>query len=178
MPATGRRTGPFWAGMLLGVPGAKRPRPGLRQIAIAGAIAIVAAGHAAQAAPQASLDLSQYRGKVVYLDFWASWCAPCKLSFPFLQKLQAYYAGRNFVLLAVNVDHDRAKADAFLREAGGNLPVVYDATGAIARTFNVKAMPTSVVIGPDGRVRYVHSGFFPDQMPLYEAHITELLNAK
>ena len=135
-------------------------------------------GHVAHAAPSAALDLSQYHGKVVYLDFWASWCAPCKLSFPFLEKLQSYYAGRNFVLLAVNVDHDRTKADAFLREAGSNLPIVYDTTGGIARTFNVKAMPTSVVIGADGRVRYVHSGFFPDQMPLYEAHISELLNAK
>lgn len=155
-------------------------RRGARRRALGVVIALGASllGPLAQAAASPSLDLSQYRGKVVYLDFWASWCAPCKLSFPFLQKLQAYYAGQNFVLLAVNVDHDRAKADAFLREAGGNLPIVYDASGAIARTFGVKAMPTSVVIGPDGRVRYVHSGFFPEQMPLYEAHITELLNAK
>lgn len=148
---------------------------------IAGRLALTAAllfSTAAPAAVNPAFDLSQYRGKVVYLDFWASWCAPCKLSFPFLQKLQAYYAGRNFVILAVNVDHDRAKADAFLRAAGGNLPIVYDTTGVIARTFNVKAMPTSVVIGTDGRVRYVHSGFFPDQMPLYQAHIAELLNAK
>jgi cytochrome c biogenesis protein CcmG, thiol:disulfide interchange protein DsbE len=124
----------------------------------------------------ASLDLTPYRGKVVYLDFWASWCGPCKLSFPFMNRLAAYDSGRDFVLLAVNVDHDRAKADAFLAQVGGHVPVVYDSGGALARRFGVKAMPTSILIGRDGRIRYVHTGFYPEKMTLYQAHITELLN--
>ena len=147
-------------------------------------MALVAAGAAlaiplaATAADAGSLDLSQYRGKVVYLDFWASWCGPCKLSFPYMQKMTAKYPASDFVVLAVNVDKSRPKADAFLAQVGNRLPVVYDPAGAIATKYSVKEMPTSVLIGRDGRVRQVHKGFFLAQTPEYEAHIAELLNEK
>lgn len=125
-----------------------------------------------------TLDLTPYRGKVVYLDFWASWCGPCKLSFPYMARMTSFYGRRPFVVIAVNLDHSRERADAFLSESGVDIPVVFDPKGDIARQFHVSAMPTSVLIGRDGRVRYVHQGFFPDQTSLYEAHISELLNEK
>jgi thiol-disulfide isomerase/thioredoxin len=143
--------------------------------AIAAVLALAPTAHAADAGP---LDLGKYKGKVVYLDFWASWCGPCKLSFPYMQRMTAKYPASDFVVLAVNLDKSRPKADAFLADVGSRLPVVYDPAGAIATRYAVKEMPTSVLIGRDGRVRHVHKGFFLDKAPEYEAHITELLNEK
>jgi thiol-disulfide isomerase/thioredoxin len=142
--------------------------------AAAGLAGIAAAGRAAASAP--AFDVSRYRGRVVYLDFWASWCAPCKLSFPYMGRFAARFAHDPFTLIAVNVDHSRTRAEAFLADMGQPLSVIFDSRGAIATQFNVKAMPTSVLIGRDGRIRYIHQGFFPDQVPAYEAHIQELLH--
>ena len=138
----------------------------------------VVSGRGFAATPKPAIDLGQYRGKVVYLDFWASWCGPCKLSFPYMQKMVSAYPPSGFVVLAVNLDKSQAKADAFLAQVGSKLPVVYDPDGAVATRFAVKEMPTSVLIGRDGKVRYVHKGFYPDKTALYEAHISELLNEK
>ena len=72
------------------------------------------------------LDLSKYKGKVVYVDFWASWCGPCQESFPWMSALEKRMPADDFVLIAVNVDHEREKADAFLKRVGGGVPVIYD----------------------------------------------------
>ena len=105
-----------------------------------------------------ALDLNRYRGSVVYLDFWASWCAPCKLSFPFMNNLRGQFRPKDLVILTVNMDSNKDAASAFLRSVGGDLPVIFDPTGSLASRFDVSAMPTSVLIGRDGRVRYVHRG--------------------
>lgn len=125
-----------------------------------------------------ALDLSAYRGKVVYLDFWASWCGPCRLSFPFMNQL--HYSGpqNNLVVIAVNLDHDSAAAQRFLRDNPANFTVLYDPAGKTASKFKVADMPTSILIGKDGRVRYVHKGFFEKNEPLYRQHIAELLHEK
>src|SRR5579863_8560754 len=86
------------------------------------------------------LDLSKYKGKVVYLDFWASWCTPCHLSFPWMNDIQASYGADGLVILAVNLDRDRAKADDFLATDRGQLNIVYDPKGDIAKQFNFKDM--------------------------------------
>jgi thiol-disulfide isomerase/thioredoxin len=78
------------------------------------------------------LDLTAYRGKVVYVDFWASWCAPCKQSFPWLGNLVREYASQNFVVIGVNVDKDRDRADRFLNETPADFPIVYDPKGQLA----------------------------------------------
>ncbi len=168
-----------------------RPRSLSRQTRVLKKLAavLVIGGLAVSAAPRPSLasrpvaatpalDLSQYRGKVVYLDFWASWCGPCRLSFPYMKTLTRLYSSNSFVVLAVNVDHARDKADAFLSQVGAPAPIIYDPSGAIAKQFSVKEMPTSILIGRDGRVRYVHDGFFMNQTPTYEAQIQELLNER
>jgi cytochrome c biogenesis protein CcmG, thiol:disulfide interchange protein DsbE len=120
-------------------------------------------------------DLSDYRGKVVYLDFWASWCAPCLQSFPWMTEVQRIY-GRQLVIVAVNVDHDRNQAQAFLRDKLVNFRIVYDPDGVIAKQYAIKDMPTSILIGPDGRTRYVHSGFYINRETEYASHIAELLH--
>lgn len=124
------------------------------------------------------LDLAKYKGKVVYLDFWASWCGPCRLSFPYMELMRSAYARKEFVVIAVNVDHSRERADAFLNQVGGNVSVVYDPKGAIAAKYHVSEIPTSVLIGRDGRVRYVHQGFFAAKTLQYESQIEERINEK
>jgi cytochrome c biogenesis protein CcmG/thiol:disulfide interchange protein DsbE len=159
-------------------PGAAKPWTGrLRAGALVAALAAILPHAPAQAAdPLQGLDLSAYKGKVVYIDFWASWCGPCKLSFPYLQQMDAEYKKKGLQIIAVNVDHSRDSADKFVSQYGQHLNIVYDATRAVATRYKVSAMPTSIMIGRDGRVRYVHQGFFPEKIATYQAEISELLN--
>ncbi len=139
------------------------------------ALASVGAGGGSQAQMVGGLDLTALRGSVVFVDFWASWCGPCKLSFPYLRRTNVFYKGRPFRLISVNVDRVRADADRFLQTYGDGVPVIYDPKGEIAQRFEVKAMPTSILFGKDGRQRFVHAGFHADQIELYNGHIQELL---
>ncbi len=133
---------------------------------------------AARAAGSGALDLGSLHGRVVLVDFWASWCGPCKMSFPYMETIQSTYRSRGFSVIAVNVDHSRERADQFLAGTRRELPVVYDPHGDIAQRFGVKAMPTSFLIGRDGRTRFVEQGFHLDRTDLYEARLLELLNEK
>jgi thiol-disulfide isomerase/thioredoxin len=139
------------------------------------ALLLLGAAGAATADP---LDLSKYRGKVVYLDFWASWCTPCHLSFPWMNDIQQSYAGDGLAVIAVDLDRDRHAADEFLTANRGALTVVYDPKGEIARQFNFRDMPTAILIGRDGKVRHVHSGFVTSQENSYLADVTALLREK
>jgi thiol-disulfide isomerase/thioredoxin len=140
------------------------------------AVLVLALCGPAQAAPEpGGLDLAPYKGRVVYLDFWASWCGPCKLSFPYMQSMVSRYPAGDFVVLTVNLDRDRAKADLFEKQVQNRLPVVHDPKGGIALKYAVHEMPSSVLIGRDGKVRYVHKGFFPAKAKEYETHISELI---
>lgn len=120
------------------------------------------------------LDLSRYRGKVVYVDFWASWCGPCKLSFPWMQGLAAKYPG-DVAVVTINLDRQKLQADAFLRQVRSTLPVVYDPQGASAKTWKVADMPTALVFDRKGQMRFRHQGFFPGKTGEYDAHITKLV---
>ena len=124
------------------------------------------------------LDLSPYKGKVVYLDFWASWCTPCRLSFPWMNEIQEMAARKGLVIVAVNVDHDRELADEFLQTNPAQFKIVYDPEGKIAGKYDFKDMPTSVLIGRDGKVRFVHAGFYPNREGSYLADVNTLLNEK
>jgi len=126
----------------------------------------------------ATLDLSTYKGKVVYLDFWASWCTPCRLSFPWMNQIQEIYGNKGLVVIGVNVDHDRELADEFLQANQAHFKIVYDSNGAIASEYDFKDMPTSVLIGRDGKVHAVHNGFYPNREGSYAADISALLNEK
>jgi cytochrome c biogenesis protein CcmG/thiol:disulfide interchange protein DsbE len=124
----------------------------------------------------ADLDLSPYKGKVVYLDFWASWCTPCHLSFPWMNDIQQQYGADGLVIVAVDVDRDRAGGDAFLATNRGSLHIVYDPKGDIAGKYAVKGMPTAVLIGRDGKVHSVHDGFVVSQEGKYLADVVALLH--
>lgn len=124
------------------------------------------------------LDLAAHRGHVVYLDFWASWCGPCKQSFPWMTSLHDTYAKRGLDVIAVDLDAHRRDADRFVNEFGPDFRIVYDPDGKLAERFKVGAMPTSVVIDRHGRIRYTHTGFTPAQAAHYEQQIERLLDEK
>jgi cytochrome c biogenesis protein CcmG/thiol:disulfide interchange protein DsbE len=105
------------------------------------------------------VDLARLRGKVVYLDFWASWCKPCRESFPWMNSVQSAYAKQGVVVVAVNVDQERALADAFLQQYPAQFQVYYDPSGKLAESYRVVGMPSSFLIDRSGAVRYRHVGF-------------------
>jgi len=123
-----------------------------------------------------ALDLSAYRGKVVYLDFWASWCGPCRQSFPWLDNLVQEYASKNFVVIGVNVDKDQGLAERFLSETPAVFPIVYDPHGDIATTYKVAGMPSAILIDRAGHVRFQHTGFSPKKKEEYEEQLQTLLS--
>ncbi len=128
----------------------------------------------ASAAPRWPV-LAAYAGKVVLVDFWASWCSPCLQSFPWMNELQQKHGSEGLVILAVNLDQDRALADAFLGKVPAKFRVEFDPAGSVARQFNVQAMPTSFLIDRHGKVRVRHAGFKEKHRADREQQIVQLL---
>ncbi|HEV8266814.1 MAG TPA: DUF4266 domain-containing protein [Thermoanaerobaculia bacterium] len=129
----------------------------------------------AQDSGKPALDLGRWRGRVVLLDFWASWCLPCRQSFPWMEEMRAKYGDRGLVVVAVGLDDDPAKAARFLKSAKVEFVDVRDPNGTIARAFGVAVMPSSLLFDRQGRPVYRHEGFRPEKAPEYEGHLLELL---
>ena len=121
------------------------------------------------------LKLADYRGKVVVLDFWASWCVPCRRSFPWLNGMHRKYAGQGLVIIGVNVDREPDDAARFLQMYPAQFEIRYDSDGILAREYDVQGMPTSFVIGRDGRLSARHHGFKVKRQHEYEAAIVAAL---
>jgi thiol-disulfide isomerase/thioredoxin len=134
----------------------------------------VAAQPPAAASPRWPV-LEAYAGKVVLLDFWASWCSPCLQSFPWMNELQQKHGDEGLVVLAVNLDQDRKLAETFLGKTPAKFRVEYDAAGDVARQFQVQAMPTSFLIDRQGKIRVRHAGFKEKQRQEREQQIVQLL---
>jgi len=124
---------------------------------------------------QLKLLLKQHQGKVIYLDFWASWCVPCRKSLPWMKQMQQAYSEQGLVIIAVNVDAEPELADAFLAKNPIGFKVVFDPRGVIAQQYQLKGMPSSFLIGRDGELKASHVGFFNNQKPRYQAQIEALL---
>ena len=106
-----------------------------------------------------NVSLEAYRGKFVYVDFWASWCAPCKRSFPWMNELRKRYPEKDLAIVAVNVDASRADAERFLASTPASFTVAYDPAGTTPRQYAIKGMPSSVLVDPNGQVVFRHTGF-------------------
>jgi peroxiredoxin len=124
------------------------------------------------------LALSAYRGKVVYLDFWASWCPPCLTSIPQLEEMRKQFPSDQFQILAVNVDQDPQKARKFLERNKIGYPTATDPRGTIPASFGIETMPTSFLIDRDGVIRYVHHGFRKGDIEPLRQRISQLIAAK
>jgi cytochrome c biogenesis protein CcmG, thiol:disulfide interchange protein DsbE len=131
------------------------------------------AGAAARAAPPAALE--PIEGRVVWVDFWASWCVPCRRSFPWLNTMQRKYGAAGFQIIAVNLDKDRALADGFLAEVPAEFSLRFDPAGALAKQFKVQTMPSSFLIDADGNVITSHFGFRSSEASEYEDSIKAAL---
>jgi thiol-disulfide isomerase/thioredoxin len=129
----------------------------------------------AQAATPSRLDLSPHKGKVVYVDFWASWCVPCRDSFPWMQAMQAKYAAKGLVIVSVNVDEVRADAERFLAKYGRGIAVQYDNAGAIAKEYDLKGMPSSFLVNRAGAASFKHTGFREKDREAFETEIRQLI---
>ena len=121
------------------------------------------------------LDIQQYRGNVVVVDFWASWCVPCRRSFPWMNEMHRKYADDGLVIVAVNLDASHEDAAKFLSEFSTDFEIVDDPNGDIARAYDVIAMPSSYVFDRQGKLLETHLGFKVRRQPEYEAILVNAL---
>lgn len=136
------------------------------------------AATAARADADPALDLARYRGRVVLVDFWASWCSPCRSSIPWLNAMQAKYAGQGLVVIGVNVDKERGDALRFLAETPIHFEVVYDPDGRLPAEYGVPVMPSSFVFDRSGALVVRHAGFLNAKRAEYETTLRNLLLAR
>jgi len=121
-------------------------------------------------------EVQPSKGQYIYLDYWASWCGPCRQSFPWMNALQAKFAAKGLKVVAVNVDAKRADADKFLTHTPAQFTVAYDPQGESAKKLAIKTMPTSMLISPEGKVLLVHSGFRTEEGASLEDKILAAMN--
>ena len=124
------------------------------------------------------VTLEKLRGQVVYVDFWASWCGPCRRSFPWMNEMQQKYGGKGLAIVAVNVDKKRADADKFLAQLPATFQVVFDEAGTSPAAFGVKGMPSSYLIDARGNVVVVERGFLEGSRGELEERIKALLASR
>jgi cytochrome c biogenesis protein CcmG/thiol:disulfide interchange protein DsbE len=136
-------------------------------------LVIIAASHIASA--EEPLDLDSHQGKVVLVDFWASWCVPCRRSFPWMNDMHRKYEDDGLIIIAVNLDRETEDANAFLEAYPADFAVNYDPDGDIATKYQVEVMPSSLLFGRDGNLTTRHAGFKVKRQDEYEAVIRSAL---
>jgi thiol-disulfide isomerase/thioredoxin len=124
------------------------------------------------------IDVTEYRGRVLYLDFWASWCAPCQQSFPWMQAMKDAHEKEGLTIVAINLDQRRPDADRFLAKLHPTFDVRFDPGGETSQRFQVHGMPTSLIIDRQGVVRFTHIGFRPIDRTGYEDQLRQVLAEK
>ena len=122
-----------------------------------------------------NLRLSEFRGDVVMVNFWATWCGPCRQEMPLLDELYSRYGRVGFSLLGVNIDDNSSKAMDMVSELGVTFPVLFDSRKEVSKLYQVDAMPVTVLIVREGTVRYVHHGYKPGYEEKYLDQIRSLL---
>jgi peroxiredoxin len=122
-----------------------------------------------------NMRLQEQRGRVVMVNFWATWCGPCRQEMPQLNRLYEKYHAAGFVLLGVNVDDDQRKAAEVAGKLGVTFPVLLDSDKLVSKLYDLSTMPSTIIIDRDGKVRYVHRGYLTGYEDSYEKQIRELL---
>jgi thiol-disulfide isomerase/thioredoxin len=127
---------------------------------------------------QEKLHLSDLKGKVVFIDFWASWCGPCRKSFPWLNKINKQYPSEDFMVVSINLDAERHLAEKFLKQFPAEFSITYDPMGDLAREYEVRGMPSSYIIDHQGNIAVIHMGFRQNKIADYEKEIERLVKQK
>ena len=128
-----------------------------------------------RAAEGPNVRLGEQRGRVVLVNFWATWCGPCRQEMPHLNRLYEKYRSSGFTLLGVNIDEDPRAAIELARKLGVTFPVLLDTDKKVSRLYDMSAMPATIVIDRDGRVRHLHRGYRDGYEKTYEQQIRDLL---
>ncbi len=123
----------------------------------------------------AQVKLAEQKGKVVYLDFWASWCVPCRKSFPWMNQLKEHYGPQGLEIIAINLDKEREPTDAFLAATAPTFTIAFDPQGQSAESYQVMGMPSSYLIDRNGMLHHSHIGFRDKDKRALESQIEELL---
>ena len=116
-------------------------------------------------------------GELLYVDFWASWCVPCRKSFPWMNELVSKYRDKGLKVIAVNLDAEKSLANEFLKKYPANFPVIYDPNGKLATAFDVQGMPSSFIIDSNGKILKSQKGFKTRLISEYEKKIANVLNS-
>ncbi len=134
-----------------------------------------AANFTLKSAAGTNIRLSEYRGQVVLLNFWASWCGPCRQEFPHLDAIHQKYSDLGFTVFGVNVEQDRAMADKVLRDIPVTFPVLFDQESQVSKLYDVDAMPMTVLVDRNGDMRFMHKGYKPGYETAYEKQVRALI---
>lgn len=148
---------------------------GTTDSAVAGSPPQTAADFTMKSLSGKNIKLSELRGQVVLVNFWATWCTPCKKELPYFNELYAKFKGVGLEVLAVNIDKVRSKAARMSSALRLSFPVLLDPAGKVSGLYSIRSMPTTYVVARDGTVRHIHWGFGPDEPARYEAEIRKLL---
>ena len=122
-----------------------------------------------------NIKLSESRGEVILLNFWASWCGPCRQEMPLLNDLHNKYKDLGFKVMGVNVEEDSKEALKILDDIKVNFPVVFDTSNKVSELYNVSAMPSTVLIDRDGKMRYLHKGYKQGDVTIYKKWVKKLI---
>ncbi len=122
-----------------------------------------------------NLKLSEHRGDVVLINFWASWCGPCRQEMPLLSELHDKYKALGFTVLGVNVEQDSDEAKKLLKEMPVTFPVLFDNDSTVSKQYDVIAMPSTVLVDRDGKMRYLHKGYKPGEEAIYLEMVRSLI---
>ena len=153
-------------------------------VLVASAVAVVSGASATvtpapdftlKSATGENIKLSELRGQVVMINFWASWCGPCRQEMPLLDALHDRYAPMGFTLLGVNVEKDSSKARQLLEDVPVNFPILFDQKNQVSKDYDVVAMPSTVLVDRDGNIRYIHRGYKPGDENAYQDMIRAVI---
>lgn len=122
-----------------------------------------------------NIRLSEHRGEVVLINFWASWCGPCRQEMPELEALHQRYKNLGFTVFGINVEQDRENAERVLDDLGLSFPILFDDNNDVSELYDVDAMPFTVLVDRGGKMRFAHKGYKPGYESLYDQQIRELI---
>jgi peroxiredoxin len=134
-----------------------------------------APGFQLESAAGKTVNLSDYRGQVVLLNFWASWCGPCRKEMPILEQLHKQYKSKGFTMVGVNVEPSSADAVNWLKSTPVSFPILFDTDSSVSKLYRVEGMPNTVIVDRNGKVRYIHRGYKPGEENEYLDQIRTLI---